>query len=175
MSNSSLLEPVGTIAIPALAERFSVREKYIPNYGLKAKPGVRIARLGHDFQAWFGDTVEEEATVEIVASYARLTRSSVDRGQILAALDNRPDLAMFPRQIYWLMERQPNGEPGTLLTNGWANIFYLPGLTRVVGVSWDDDDIHGGWVVLANSVTYLSGWFDGHRVFSSNSCAAVAA
>ncbi len=169
--NPPLLEPVGTITIPALTGRFSAREKYVLNYGQKAKPGVRIAYLDSNFQTWFGDAVEGPIA-EASLNYARLTRSELD-GPILDLLGNRPDLAVFLRQIYWLMEQQPNGEPGKLLNDGWASIFYMPGLTRVARLYWCAG--YGGWDVFARSVTDPRGWRDGRQVFSSNSCAAVAA
>lgn len=156
--NPPLLEPVGTVTIPALPGRF--------NYGPNAKSGVRIAYVDAELL-----NVIEEPVEETAISYARLMRSSVD-SPILAALGNRPDLAILLRQIYWLMEQQPNGEPGTLLTNGWANIFYLPGLTRAVHVYWNAG--HDGWSVAAVPVTNPYRWHGGFRVFSSNSCAAVA-
>lgn len=165
-----LLEPVGTITIPALLGRFSVREKFVVNYGRKAKLGVRIASLGDNFKDWFGD-VAEEPTAEAVVSYAQLTHSELD-GPILTSLGTRSELAVFLRQIYWLMEQQPNGEPGTLLNNGRASIFYMPGLTRAVYVYWDAGV--GGWDVDADDVASPDGWGDGDRVFSRNSSGAVA-
>ena len=169
--NPPLLEPVGTVAIPALAERFNAGEKFILNYGRKAKPGVKIAYLDENFQTWFGEAVEEP-TAEATLSYFRLTRPELDR-PILAALGNRPDLAIFLRQIYWLMSGQPNGEPGTLLNDGCAILFYVPGLARVVHVRWSAG--FGGWHVSARSVTDPDRWDVGRQVFSSNSLAPVAA
>lgn len=169
--NLPLLVPVGTITIPALAGRFSAREKFALNYGLGAKPGVRIAYLGNNFQNWFGDAVEKPV-VEVSLNYARLTRSELD-GPILALFGNRPDLAVLIRQIYWLMEQQPNGESGTLLNNGRVNIFYMLGLTREVYLYWDSG--HSGWIVDAPEVTYPYRWDDGSQVFSRNSCAPVTA
>ena len=157
-----LLEPIGTVAIPALAGRFRTREKFVLNYGPKVKPGVRIAYLGDNFEEWFLPMVEQP-TAEAVVNYSRLTRSELDRS-ILTSLGNRPDLAIFLRQIYWLLGEQSNGEPGTLLNDGRANIFYASGLTRVVHVRWHSG--YGGWCVRAGSVTYQSGWGGGDRVFS---------
>lgn len=156
-----LLEYVGMITIPALTGPFVARKKFISNYGSAAKPGVRIAYVSTELL-----DVIEDSQAETVISYAQLTRQELD-GPILTSLGNRPDLAVLLRQIYWLMEQQPNGESGTLLNNGRANIFYRPGLKRVVDVDWVA--ARGGWSV------YLSGdgdpcrWGAGRRVFSSNS------
>ena len=65
------------------------------------------------------------------------------------------------------MSFQPNGELGVLLTNGWANIFYVlyaNGVLRALIVDWDG----GGWGVSALSVSDPRRWFDGSRVFSRN-------
>ena len=163
-----LLEPVGTITIPALTGRFSSREKFVLNYGRKVKPGVRIAHLGDNLKAWFGEAVEEPTAVATLTSY-RLTRSELD-GPILVALGNNQDLAVFLRQIFWLMEQQPNGEQGMLLT-GQSNIFYPPGLTRAVYVLWFAG--RGGRSVSAYSVADPCRWYGGVQVFSRNSSVAV--
>lgn len=57
-----------------------------------------------------------------------------------------------------LIEKQPKREEGTLLNNGYLNIFYTPSL--VVFVYWDD----GEWFVR----DWLRGyyWAGGSRVFS---------
>jgi hypothetical protein len=58
-----------------------------------------------------------------------------------------------------LIDQQPEGKEGVLLTNGYANLFYTP--TCVISVYW----YGGGW--------YVSGWgrgddawLEGYRVFS---------
>ena len=66
------------------------------------------------------------------------------------------------------MAEQGNGEDGILLTNGYANIFYIrdiKGVFWAVGCGWDG----GGWRVGAISVEDPRGWDGGRRVFSRNS------
>ena len=58
-----------------------------------------------------------------------------------------------------LIEAQPNGEEGPLLTNGYANLFYTP--SRVVDAYW----LGGVGVVLGWSRDG-DGWGRGRRVFS---------
>ena len=97
--------------------------------------------------------------------YAKLTRSSLD-APILEELGDKAEASLS--QMYALMARQANGQEGVLLTNGWANIFYvrdINGELRAVRVRWDGR----GWFVDAYSVTYPNGWYDGNRVFSRNS------
>lgn len=59
-----------------------------------------------------------------------------------------------------LIEKQSKGEAGTLLNNGYANLFYTK--SRVVGVDWDGSR----WDVIG---WYRGGlaWHEGDRVFSS--------
>lgn len=165
----ALFQVLGTVTIPATTERFVARDKFILNYGKNAKPGVRISYLDDNFSAWFLDKVEEPAT-EITIRCARLTRSELD-GPITAELGDHKETTLA--QIYWLMERQPNGDKGRLLTNGWATVFYAPdvnGVLRAVVVGWRGL----GWIMCATSVEYPSGWRDGAQVFSRNSLVAVA-
>ena len=169
---SPLLDFVGTVKIPAAA-KFIIQEKFVLNYGKKAKPGVRIAYLSDNFKQWFLDKIEE-ATPEAVLRYAKLTRAALDdeiRAEIGAEFE-QTTLA----QIFALMALQPDGREGALLTNWWATIFYVPdvkGVLRVVLVYWHADD--GGWSVHAYSVGLPSGWHVGHRAFSRNSSETMAA
>lgn len=60
-----------------------------------------------------------------------------------------------------LIEKQPKGEEGILLNNGYANLFYTH--SRVVHVFWNAG--FGEWLVY---VWFRDGysWLVGHRVFS---------
>lgn len=60
-----------------------------------------------------------------------------------------------------LIEKQPNGEEGTLLNNGYANLFYTP--SRVVHVFWRAG--RGEWRVYDWFLDGFS-WDGGYRVFS---------
>ena len=167
-----LRELVGRISIPATTERFLARDKFVLNYGRKAKSGVRISFLGDNFKEWFLDKIEEPVA-ETTLRYAKLLRSEVD-GPIMYELGDARETTLA--QIYALMGRQANGEEGVLLTNGHANIFYVNdagGILRAVHVGWDSGV--GGWDVIAHSVTLPSRWDgDDLRVFSRNSSVAVA-
>lgn len=61
--------------------------------------------------------------------------------------------------IAGLIEKQPDGEEGTLLNNGYVNLFYTTShvvLVRWNGVAWNVD----GWRRVDD------GWLSGYRVFS---------
>lgn len=66
-------------------------------------------------------------------------------------------------RIQQMIEKQPNGEAGDLLNNGYANIFYLAGC--VVGVDWSAGDRE--WSVGTWGLDGVS-WSAGIRVFSRN-------
>ena len=162
-SSQTLLEPIGTVAVPATTQPFVAKDKFVVNIG--AESPVKILFLGSNFREWFLSKTEEPAR-QATLRYAKLMESSVD-GPILAELGDKAETTLS--QIYALMERQPNGKEGILLTNGWANIFYardVNGSLRAVNVNWNSD----GWNANASSVENPNKWNDGNRVFSRNCC-----
>jgi len=71
-------------------------------------------------------------------------------------------------EMYQLLKKQASGGEGELLTNGYANIFYIKdmsGVLRAVSGNWGD----GGWRVYAIAVEDPGDWDAGYRVFSRNS------
>ncbi|MEK7609666.1 MAG: hypothetical protein AAB470_00905 [Patescibacteria group bacterium] len=67
--------------------------------------------------------------------------------------------------LHHLLTLQGNGEKGVLLTNGYANIFYIRGIDGnlwAVHARWYD----GGWYLGADSVGCSDGWDAGRQVFS---------
>ena len=73
-----------------------------------------------------------------------------------------------PGELFSLLEKQPNGEAGPLLVNGYANLFEMEdidGVSRLVYAGWHDD----GWYVDSRSVTCSDQWFGEFQVFSRNS------
>ena len=166
--NPPLLEPVGAVTIEA-TERFVTREKFAVDTSHKVK--IKIAWIGDNFKNWFLGKIETSAP-KVMLCYSRLTRSELD-GPIMAELGDETSETTLAA-VYALIERQANGEPGPLLTNGYANIFYVRdanGVLRAVRVYWHAYD--RGWGVHARSVSYPYGWNDGNRVFSRNSCGTV--
>lgn len=157
--NPPLLEPIGTVDIAA-ADRFVARKKFARN------TSANIRYIGENFSTWFSDKFEEPSG-SVTLCYAKLLKSSVD-GPIMDELGNSKETTLA--QVYALIERQKGGKPGVLLTNGWANIFYVKDATgglRAVGVRWGASG--DGWSVFASSVGYPRGWHDGDQVFSRNS------
>ena len=125
---------------------------------------VKISWLGDNFQREFLAKVEEpQAGIELC--YAKLKKASID-APILAELGDRAEITLA--SIWELLKKQPKGESGKLLTNGYANIFYVRDAKRVfwvVDVYW----YCGGWGVDADSVEDPGEWHAGGPVFSRNS------
>ena len=159
-----LLEPIGTVNVPATTERFVAKDCFVKDISRKAK--VKISYLGGNFVAWFlGKT--EEPIPETTLRYAKLRKPSAD-GPIIAELGGAAKIETTLIEAHALMAKQPEGEDGVLFNNGWANIFYIQDINstlRTVSVFWYDV----GWRVNASSVEDPAGWNDGSRVFSSNS------
>ncbi|TRZ64267.1 MAG: hypothetical protein D4Q79_01870 [Spirochaetia bacterium] len=158
----SLLRFIGEVNIPATTEKFVARNKFVVDTGENAP--VKISYLGDNFQEWFLGKIEESAA-ETTLRYAELVESSIDK-PILSELGDTAETTLSA--VYALMERQQNREDGALLTNGYANIFYVRdvnGELRAVRVYWRG----GGWGVRAGSVGRPTTWDDGYRVFSCNS------
>ena len=163
----SILELVSTVMVPAITGKFVAREKFVRDTSRKAR--VKISYLGDNFTAWFlnGDGKTEDLESEQTLRYHKLKKYSVD-GPIIAELGGKAKAETTLTEMFSLMEKQANGEDGVLLSNGYANIFYIKDsavVLRTVGVSWIDDS----WYVDADSVERPDGWSDGDRVFSRNS------
>jgi hypothetical protein len=155
-----LLELLDTVTVPATTERFVARDHFT------GKAPVKISYLGDNFTEWFLNKTEEPFAGSVLA-YHRLLKGSVD-GPIIAELGGEQEAETTLAEMFALMEKQANGESGALLTNGYANIFYIRdvnGRLRTVRCDWIVD----GWGVGAYSVEDPRGWGGGRQVFSRNS------
>ncbi len=157
---STLLDFISTINITATTERFVARDKF----KLK-KDGGLCSYFGDNFRRWFLGKIEDPIG-EQTLRFAKLRRQSVD-GPIITELGGEAKAETTLTEVWYLMSLQPNGEAGVLITNGWANIFYVPdsaGVLRAVGVYW----LGRGWIVNAFEVSNPDSWDEGDRVFSRN-------
>ena len=129
------------------------------------RSGVKMVEHGSNFTSWFTGRVEEDAPEAMLVAFA-LTQRTYDN-DVIGELGGEAAAEVTLAEIWRLMERQANGGEGALLTNGYANIFYVRdvnGVLRSVFVRWFVD----GWRVCA----YALGGFRWHgvgRVFSRNS------
>ena len=148
----SILELVKSDIKVSSHERFVVADHF--------KKGVAgIYYVGDNFRHWFGNKVEENIPAATLSSH-KLTKSSVD-GPIKKELGEGHET--FLTWLFEKIEAQADGREGELLTNGYANIFYVEG--RVVFAYWDAGY---GWSVDAFGVSAPRAWNADDRVFSRN-------
>lgn len=159
----SILEFLGESTITLTSDRFVANDHFVVDMSARAK--VKISYLGDNFKANFLGMVEETTKGgKITVRHRRLLKDSWDK-EIIAQLGAGPMVTTPLVAIFALMAEQGNGENGTLLTNGYANIFYIRdanGTLWAVLVSW----FGGGWDVNAHSVSDPGGWYARYRVFS---------
>ena len=122
---------------------------------------------------WLGDNaqrlVKGSVEPEVAQAFLRihsLTKASVD-GSIIAELGGEEVILTTWGQMREMMRRQSRGQPGDLLTNGYANVFYIRqanGEVWAVRCYWYPD--YGDWDVAAYPVTRPFEWYAGRRVVS---------
>ncbi len=160
----SILNWLGTTITSATTEKFVAKDKFH-----KDSKEVKFYGIRDNFTNWFlaGNGKIEEPLGEQVLRYGNLTKNSVD-GPIIEESGGEAKAETTLTELYELLKKQPNGEEGDLLTNGYANIFYIKdtrGVLRAVCVDWDVD----GWYVFVISVENPGVWVAGVRVFVRNS------
>ena len=128
--------------------------------------GVRFF-FGSQFRSWILASLPEEIPgLELKLEKFQLKKDMTD-SEIKQGLGQPESLTPteFAAVIRHLIERQPQGEAGTLLTNSYANIFYVKlEDERVVAVRahWDSD--YRGWGLGADDLGDF-GWRGGSCVF----------
>jgi hypothetical protein len=162
-AESRILKYIGEVTIPATVEKFVARD----NFKLKKDGGI-CSCLGDTFVNWFlsGEGKIEDQIGEQTLRYAELRQSSVDI-PIINELGGEAKAETTLSEMFSLMKEQKNGRCGVLLSNGYANVFYIgdiSGVLRAVLVVWSGV----GWRVCADSVERPRTWRDGYLVFSRN-------
>lgn len=164
VNKESILNWIGTTKTSATTERFVAKNKFV-----KDSKEIKFYGIGNNFDYWFlsGNSKVEEPLGEQELRYADWIKESLDR-PIIKELGGEAIAETTLTELFSLLKKQPKGEDGDLLTNGYSNIFYIKdteGVLRSVAVLWID----GGWNVHAVLVERLYKWFVGDRVFSRNS------
>lgn len=160
---NKLLTPLGLSVSPATTEKFVAKENFVVDISETAK--VRISSIGSNFSSWFLDKIEESKP-ETTLRGSKLLKLSIDK-PIIVELGGEDVVETTLQDIWNKVAAQAKGEKGDLLTNGWANIFYVRDITgtlRAVRVNWFDV----GWSFEAHSVKSPVEWIAGCQVFSRN-------
>ena len=167
----TLLDFIGTIKVTATKSKFVAKDNFVLDTSDKAE--VKISYLGDNFKAWFlaGVGKIEDPISKQILRYGKLRKSATDmprkpgEAAIIPELGGETKVETTLSEMFSLIRKQPDGEEGVLLNNGWANILYIRdqnGVLRAVSVDWSD----GGWDVSADSVENSNEWSAGRQVFS---------
>lgn len=126
------------------------------HFTVRKSSGIQIAWLNENFKLLFLGKIEKNVEPATLNLYW-LAGESLD-APILAELGERAETSLA--HLVELLKKQPNGESGSLLTDGYANIFYIRGTDGnlwPVFARWRS----AGWCVHACSVEYP--WWRGGR------------
>ena len=150
------LWPVATVTVPAAA-RFVAAEHFVADGSGRVE--VPIAWLGANFKRRFLTKREEPAAAGSLTAFD--LRAATPNRAILAELGERAETKLA--DLWHLLQHQPAGEPGLLLTNAYANIFYIGDAD---GVVWAVDVVWGGagWEMGATPLDDPTRWRAGHQV-----------
>jgi hypothetical protein len=161
-ATSILSETISScIVLTTMVDKFIAKDNFVVDTSKKAK--VKISYLGDNFINWFLEKTEEPFPGSTVWG-RNLEKDSVD-GPILVELGGQEKAETTLFELFIMMKRQAKGENGRLLTNGYANIFYIRdinGILRAVSVYW----YGSGWRVRAHSVEATNPWCADDRVWS---------
>lgn len=140
--------------------KIEASKKLVPKEFFVDRKGLYVSSSFESYIIEKAEPTKKESSFEV--SSFELLKSSSDE-KIEGSLPNdhlfsETDVCAI---IASLIEKQPEGQEGTLLNNGYANLFYT--FSHVVGVFWSFVD--GEWRVFAWR-RGGRGWVDGLRVFS---------
>jgi len=156
-----LLERVASIPVPSV-------HRFVAKDCLKK---ANVGWTGSNFDKLFRDNVEENVP-EVTLAASRLKQSSLDAPILTELGDELGDRAEVSlAHVFDLLKRQAYGKPGVLLTNGYANIFYVRDKDKAlwaVYAYWES--VYRYWNVGAYSIEdSVRRWFNGRLVFSRDS------
>lgn len=156
-SAPKLLSPFTYVKVPSVT-RFAAADHF--KHG-EVVEGVQCY-LGDNFREHFGTKVEENVDGCDIRVHT-LLQDSRDLPIRAEIGEEREETKLA--HLWSMLKLQSKGEQGALLTNGYANIFYIRDTENVlwaVNASW----YGGGWCLDASSVERPYRWHDGDRVCS---------
>lgn len=159
----TIINWLGTTKTTATTKKFIAKDKF----KLKRNGGI-CSFFGVDLQSWFFTSKGkiENPLKEQELRFGELTTGVVHR-LIIEELGGEAKAETTLTEMFDQMSKQSKGEEGNLLTNNWANIFYIRdinGVLRAVLVHWEND-----WCIMAYSIEQQDSLYDEVRVFSRNS------
>jgi hypothetical protein len=165
-AETTLLQPVAQATIPARTKSWSAAEFYQTGPGLYVY-GTFADRL--DVSA--RQSIElDSATSEARPYVALLLKANAYDKDIRKEL---PETHLSTLEdIAGLIEAQPDGSPGFLLNNGYANIFYVEGKNGevfAVRVHWYSD--YREWIVHDWKLDEFGDWGAGRQVLCPGNAA----
>ncbi|MDP1706695.1 MAG: hypothetical protein Q8L36_02640 [bacterium] len=161
---SPLLAAVTTLTIPALP-KFDANKFFTSGVFRRKQSKVKFWGFGDNFKSKFFNKVEGP-TAELKIQMAKLNRSSKDSPIIKALGNDKAKIKLTLGQFAWLLEQQPDGKSGTLLINGWWNIFYIEDDEGTLWAVCADWYAGYGWHVAADAFGNPSEWDGDYLVFS---------
>jgi len=154
-----LLQLITTVTIPAI-KTFSPEGRF----QVGERDGVKIGWVGDNAKRLMRGMVEE-AVEQTTLRIHTLKEPSSD-GPIIAELGGEEVITTTWGQMYEMMRRQGHGQEGNLLTNGYANIFYIKCSDGIWAVCCRWRSRYADWRVGANPVTFPLRWGAGCQVAS---------
>lgn len=161
-------------------------DKALAALGWKSETGLRVnikpffqtsqtLWIDPDFTNWILNAYENEISQNsaLLAKAFDLSKKMKDSEIISQAESLGFDPKQNPvtlDQIKAKIEAQPNGIEGEMLSNGFANIFYVSGKDEVlftVNVHWNSGG--GQWSVYADRLDQYGKWDAGSRIFCNKS------
>jgi hypothetical protein len=148
------LIPVGTAAVPASTIPFAAHNWFIVN--TEKNSPVNISFVGDAFKAQFLGKVEPPHTGSTLRCSKLVNPPAL--GLIVLELGGEEKAETTLAELFSLMKAQKKGENGPLLTDGYANIFFIKdvdGTLHTVNVDWRwrPPNYDDGWYVNAGAMT----------------------
>jgi hypothetical protein len=124
-----------------------------------------VRHVWDNFKSWFVGKREQPRLETTIKQY-KLEQDSTAL-EMIEAIGGEMKAETTLTEIKHFTDKQANGEDGSLLTNGWANIFFVRdknGVLCIVRVIWRGD----GWRVNAYPLDNPYRWSAGRQVFVRN-------
>lgn len=134
----------------------------VQNVVARIGKNVKIAFIEDGFVHSFSDLEEGPLPERILCGY-NLCQEERDRP--LMSVAGKDVFTTYLTDLLELLLKQPNGEPGDLLTDSSANIFYVLDNAKELCAAiayWTEL----GWCLDVYAITEKSQWLVGNRVFS---------